>query len=392
MDKLIGVIAEALDIVEGELLGASTHHGRRIAALCVAMGKKRGMDMAELITLSAGALLHDSALTEYILAERMGGHHDPSMKLHCEYGQRNIETMGLPSDTADIILYHHERTDGSGPYGKKTGEYPLNAELIGIADMVDVTWHLQRRSPEDIPKIASFIEKSNKFRSETAALLMDVLDEAMLSNIDDTHISKTAESSIPPWEMDGGNTRLQDITAFIGRVIDYKSSFTCRHSAGIVEKAAAMAAYYGYDLPVRNRLCLAANLHDIGKLAVPSDILEKPGKLSDEEFKIIAYHVQKTAELLSDLEGLDDVRAWASNHHEKLNGTGYPLGKKAAVLDFNSRLMTCLDIYQAVSEERPYHPVRDHAGSMAILYEMAADGAIDKSIVKDMDKALGATQ
>jgi HD-GYP domain-containing protein (c-di-GMP phosphodiesterase class II) len=93
---------------------------------------------------------------------------------------------------------------------------------------------------------------------------------------------------------------------------------------------------------------------------------------------------------LTDLEGLEDVRAWACNHHEKLDGTGYPLGKKAADLDFNSRLMTCLDIYQAVSEPRPYHPLRDHASTMEILNKMAGSGAIDEGIVKDIDKALGA--
>jgi HD-GYP domain-containing protein (c-di-GMP phosphodiesterase class II) len=76
-------------------------------------------------------------------------------------------------------------------------------------------------------------------------------------------------------------------------------------------------------------------------------------------------------------------------YHEKLDGSGYPFGKKAEELDFNSRLMACIDIYQAVSEERPYHPERDHQSTMKILHDMAEKGQVDAGIVKDMDKALG---
>jgi HD-GYP domain-containing protein (c-di-GMP phosphodiesterase class II) len=389
MDKLIAVVGEALDIVEGELLGASTYHGKRIAALCAAMGRRLGMDQDRLITLSCCALLHDNALTEYIQAEHQGGYHDPAMKLHCEYGQRNVKALGFPGAGDDLILYHHERIDGSGPFGKRAGEYSLDAELVGVADAVDVSWHLQRRGPEELPEIGAFIKESGMFRGETANLLMEVLDRSMLAGLRDESINATMENLIPPWEFDSAAPSLPDFTVFISRVIDYKSSFTCRHSSGIVEKALLMADHYGYELSTRNRLCLAANLHDIGKLAIPEEILEKPGKLSDEEFRILKGHAQKTSELLAGLEGLDDVREWASNHHEKLDGSGYCRGKKAAELDFNSRLMTCLDIYQGVSEKRPYHPARDHRETMVILREMVESGALDGGIVGDLDRVLG---
>ncbi|MDR1444173.1 MAG: HD domain-containing protein [Treponema sp.] len=389
MDKLIIVFGEALDIVEQGLLGASTHHGKRIAALCAAMGRKIGMDEGKLITLACCALLHDNALTEYIMAEQKGDSHDPAMKLHCEYGQRNIESLEFPGDIKNLILYHHERADGSGPYGKT--DYPFEAEIIGIADEVDVNWHLQRRSPEELPQIADFIRDSFRFFPETQALLMSVLDKDMLRALKDDEIDKTVEKLIPPWEMDSANPRLPEITGFIGHVIDYKSVFTKLHSAGIVEKALIMAEYYGYGIPERNLLSLAANLHDIGKLAVPAEILEKPGRLTREEFRQIAVHAQKTADLLTGLTdcGLNEVRVWASNHHEKLDGSGYPLGKTGDDLDFNSRLLACLDIYQAVREERPYHPARNHGDTMKTLYGMAEQGGIDGGITEDLNKALG---
>jgi HD-GYP domain-containing protein (c-di-GMP phosphodiesterase class II) len=149
-----------------------------------------------------------------------------------------------------------------------------------------------------------------------------------------------------------------------------------------------MGQYYGYDHALVSELYLAASLHDIGKLAIPAQILEKPGRLDDHEFNVIKGHALKTYELLDGIGGFEQIREWASNHHEKLDGSGYPFGKKAEDLDFNSRLMACLDIYQAVSEERPYHPERDHKTTMAILYDMAGQSAIDEKIVRDMDKAL----
>jgi HD-GYP domain-containing protein (c-di-GMP phosphodiesterase class II) len=117
-------------------------------------------------------------------------------------------------------------------------------------------------------------------------------------------------------------------------------------------------------------------------------ILEKPDKLTDEEFRVIHEHVRITYELLKDIDGFEQICGWASNHHEKLDGTGYPFGKKANELDFNSRLIACLDVYQAVSEERPYHPGQDHAATMKILRRMADQGRLDASIVKDLDEVM----
>jgi HD-GYP domain-containing protein (c-di-GMP phosphodiesterase class II) len=388
MDKLIEAIAVALDIVEGELLGASTHHGKRIAILCAAMGRKLGMDRASLIALTSCALLHDNALSEYIRAELENKGHDPAMKLHCEYGQKNVDTLNFEADMQDFILYHHERADGSGPYKKKSGEYSLGAELIGIADGVDVAWHLQRVFPEELPLIRSWLAKGGKFRPAAAELLLDTLDAEMFSALKDERIIETTENMIPTWNMDGDNPIIFNMASFVSHIIDYKSTFTRRHSAGIVDKARTMGVYYGYDPSMQARLCLAASLHDIGKLTIPLEILEKPDRLNKEEYQAIMDHVRKTAEILKDIDGFADIHAWASNHHEKLNGSGYPLGKKLEDLDFNSRLMACIDIYQAVIEERPYHAARDHRATMEILYDMAGEGAIDENIVRDMDKAL----
>jgi HD-GYP domain-containing protein (c-di-GMP phosphodiesterase class II) len=312
------------------------------------------------------------------------------MKLHCEYGQRNAEAFLGSRDVGGFVLYHHERADGSGPFGKKEGEFPLGAEIIAIADMLDVTHHLQTVSPRALADIRKQIaeESGTKYTRRAAEAMLAVLDADMLSRLRDDRILETVEQTIPPWPMDIEDLSVFRIADLAARIIDYKSVFTKRHSVQVANKAWLMGGYYKYDKISQARLYLAAALHDLGKLATPSAILEKPGKLTDEEFAVIKDHVRLTEEILKDVSGFERVCAIAAGHHEKLDGTGYHSGKDADEIAFDARIVACLDIYQAVSETRPYHAGRSHAETMPILYDMAQKGFIDARIVRDLDEVM----
>ena len=390
MDALIRVLAQALDMVEIAYIGASTNHGKRIAVLCAAMGRHLGMGEDELSDLVCCALLHDNALTEFIQLQRGSEEDTIYLGSHCEIGQRNVERLPFKGNIAGFIQYHHERADGQGPFLLLEGYYPMGAELIAASDMIDANLHLQRISPEGLPALRQGIagDIHHRFTERAGNALLAVLDEELLASLGDERIVETVNRSVPAWIMDMEDPALVPIAEFIAHIIDYKSAFTRIHTQQIANRAWVIAEHYGYDLTQKIQLYLAAALHDIGKLAVPSEVLEKPGKLNDEEFKIIQTHVVHTRALLSAEEGLGPITEWASNHHEKLDGSGYPLGKTAADLDFNSRLMACIDIYQAVSEERPYHPRRSHADAIAILNSMAEKGKIDPVIVRDMDEMM----
>jgi HD-GYP domain-containing protein (c-di-GMP phosphodiesterase class II) len=388
MDKLIKAIAAALDIVEGELLGASTHHGKRVAVLAAAMGKRLGMEAEILLPLTTCALLHDNALTEYILSERLGESQDQMMRLHCEYGQRNVGTLMFKGEANNFVLYHHERPNGQGPFEKREGEIPLGAELICIADSFDVINHLEQIQEADLPKMHDSLwdGMGELYTRRSATAMIGVLDKAMLRSLQNDRIQETAEEHIPAWCVNAVDQVIMNLADFVTRIIDYKSVFTRRHTSQIANKAWLLGGYYRYDHNLRAQFYLAAALHDIGKLAIPSAILEKPGRLTDEEFAVIKSHVVKTRELLEGIDGFEQIIEWAANHHEKLDGSGYPAGKKAEALDFNSRLLACIDVYQAVSEDRPYHPARSHEEAIKILYEMADTGGLDRDIVRDMDR------
>lgn len=96
-------------------------------------------------------------------------------------------------------------------------------------------------------------------------------------------------------------------------------------------------------------------------------------------------HAYYTYRILTDMD-LGDIVHWASFHHEKLDGSGYPFGKVGDELDFNDRLLACCDIYQALTEDRPYKKALSHQESIKIMREMAHQNKIDSQIVEDINR------
>ncbi|MDR3091802.1 MAG: HD domain-containing protein [Clostridiales bacterium] len=387
LDQMIKVTSSALDIVEGELLGVKRDHGKRIACLAAAAGRRLNMPEETLRSLSVCALFHDSALTEYILAHEDGAK-ESDKRLHCEYGQRNADNLLGEGAAPGFVLYHHERADGKGLFGKKAGEFPQAAEIISACDLIDLQSLLS--DPAEKPGIIAFIKECSGtvFTEPVCSALLSAIDGGCLELLTDGKLDETTDALFPEWPVEADRSIVFRFAALISYIIDCKSPFTKRHSQQIANKAWLMGGFYNYERDERALLYLAAAFHDIGKLGTPNSILDKPGALTPEEFKIIQAHSALTEELLSRVDGFEKITLWACSHHEKLNGKGYHNGLTEERMDFNSRLLACLDIYQAVSEERPYHPARAHEDTMPILYDMAKKGLIDADISRGLDEAL----
>ena len=131
---------------------------------------------------------------------------------------------------------------------------------------------------------------------------------------------------------------------------------------------------------------IAGNLHDVGKLSVPNEILEKPGRLTDEEFNKIKEHPYYTRLILMDVEGFDEIANWAGFHHEKLNGRGYPFHLDDNYLSLGCRIMSVADIFSAITEERPYRKPMSREQAMKVMWENAGRGEICGKIVKLLDE------
>lgn len=263
--------------------------------------------------------------------------------------------------------------------------------MIALADHLDVTYPLKTRPLSALDELRACVarEKGARYTPCAVDALLGALDADLLLSLADGRIDAAYRQVIPPWHADVQAESMMEIAQTVAAITDYKSAFTAKHSIQIANRAYWMARFYGLGEETCAKVYLAASLHDVGKLVTPIEILEKPGKLDHDEFEIIKKHVYWSYVMLKDVEGFDEICRWAVTHHRKLNGKGYPeLPAGYLDLDFVSRLMACIDVYQAVRETRPYHPSRTHRETMDILWDMANNGEIDGDITRDLDSEM----
>lgn len=388
---LLFSISQALDCVENALLGVTTNHSRRVACISMQLCRNLGLPETDVFDMASCAVLHDNALTEYMRAVGPAGYRRlENMGIHCTAGEKNVRDFPFLGRADGVVLHHHENWDGTGIHGLRGEAVPLRAAVLRLADHVDAQFSLGDADPallEDVPEHVRR-ERGRLYAPEIADAFLDLFGEKMLRGVADPDIGATLVQVMPTVEGEISLPELLRVCGIFSRIIDAKSPFTRHHSQGIARKTRYMATLYGLDAERRDMLTVAALLHDVGKLSIPEDILEKPGALNEEEFLVMRGHASMSWEILSGVGGLEDIALWAASHHEKLDGTGYPFGRAAGDLPFESRLLACVDIYQALTEDRPYRAGMDHRRAMYILEGMAAHGKVDAAIVQKIGAAL----
>jgi len=160
---------------------------------------------------------------------------------------------------------------------------------------------------------------------------------------------------------------LDDIAMAFGQVIDAKSPYTGGHSERVGFYCDAVAAEVGIPAEARRKLRRAAVLHDVGKLAVSSAVLEKPGKLDEEEWQVMRSHASHTAEILGHIGPMRDMAVIAAAHHERLDEGGYPFGLDGSMISMESRIITVCDFYDALTADRPYRGVMPSDKALDIM-------------------------
>ena len=143
----------------------------------------------------------------------------------------------------------------------------------------------------------------------------------------------------------------------------------------------------GLDEAQLRSLRRAAMLHDVGKLGVSSQILEKPGKLEDDEWNAMRSHALRTAEILGRIAPMRDMAHIAASHHERLDGKGYPLGLDESQLALEARIITVCDFFDALTADRPYRSALSVDEAFAIM-EKEAGRAIDPKCLSILREAL----
>ncbi|MPN20421.1 3'3'-cGAMP-specific phosphodiesterase 1 [bioreactor metagenome] len=175
-----------------------------------------------------------------------------------------------------------------------------------------------------------------------------------------------------------------NIAEIFAAVIDNTSRFTARHSRSVSIAAQFMAQNKGYSTEEVKMMRVAGLLHDLGKLAVPNEILEKPGKLTADEFTIIKQHPYYTYRILEQIDGFATIAEWAAFHHETPDGAGYPFRIANQSLKLGSRIVAVADVFAALTEDRPYRPQMQWSKVEKIMCSMVANRKLDANIVADL--------
>jgi len=395
LNNFLRAISNTLDFIERDIFGVPTNHSKRIAYLSLKLAQELNFTTEEVFDIVSLSILHDNGASLKILHDKLRGNSKEklslieSMQEHCIIGEENVINFPFLTAPENVIKYHHETYDGSGFFGLSRDEIPIMSQIINFSDTLDLHFNLNNAYQNESLK-KQIIEFVYNQRNEWfSPLIVDsFLKVTNLSgfwkDLTDEHITQNLINLTPVFHMDLTYKQIHNITKVFSKIIDAKSEFTQQHSAGLSDRIEKMSYFYNINYEAKMKLLIAADLHDIGKLAISNFILDKPIDLSNEEFDIIKAHPKITRICLKQIKGFEDITEWASNHHEKLNGTGYPRGLFDIQLDFYSRLLACLDIYQALREERPYRKSMTHIDAIKILKKMGKENLIDMQIVDDI--------
>ena len=272
---------------------------------------------------------------------------------------------------AKLNIALHDPKRGQGPTGTaiKTGKPVVTTNFKN--DDTFKPWlkdALRRgfKSSMDIPLMADntafgvlsiYSNETDVFDNEEQRLLLDMANNlayaiiSLNARLEGNQTAQKLEKSLEKMQ----RSLMQAVTA-LGTALDIKDPYTAGHQKKVSRLAVAIAEEMGLSKDQIEGISVAGNLHDIGKINVPSEILSKPGKLSDLEFAMIKTHCQAGFEIIKKIEFPWPVAEILLQHHERIDGSGYPRGLIGDELLLETRIMAVADVVAAMASHRPYRP------------------------------------
>lgn len=419
--EVVGALSAALDMTDGQPVG----HSARCCWIGMHIGERLGLDGSELHNLfymlflkdlgcssnaaricqlyatndhefkrnsklmdhSLGQVLHFVATNTAVksglatklktilnIARSAGNITRDLIETRCERGAEIARTMRFPERVAQGILDLDEHWDGRGhPLGRKESDISLMARIALLAQVIDVfhiTGGRQAAMTEVRRRAGTWFDPHLVALFETLA--KDLSFWAVLEGQDIEARVFALEPAANRTPLD--DDLLDDIADGFAQVVDAKSPFTSGHSKRVALYSDMIAGELGMERSRKRWLVRGALLHDIGKLGISNEILDKAGKLDDDEWRSMKNHPVLGQHILSKIEAFSGIASIAMNHHEKLNGKGYPNGIGADELDLETRIVTVADIFDALSADRPYRAAMPTSKALSIMKEEVGSG------------------
>ena len=379
--SLLGALAKSMNLINPDM----EHHHEQTAYLAYLIGTERSMDTEDLHLMIYAALLHDVGAVVWEKQQSVL-EIEKKAKYVSAIGARMLRDLNRFGEIADVIeICQNSYLENRKIAEERGGRYPLYIEIadaIHLADTVSIILKEDVPVLNQVKQICAVVEgcRDKEYASETVDAFLQVSrrEFVWLDIMLNPSFLMIFTGDIHPISLE----EAVQITGFMSRIIDFRSPFTAMHSAGVAASAKKLAELAGMSEEECLMMEIAGNLHDVGKLRVPRAILEKPGKLDEEEFNVIKEHTYYTRLILMGVDGFEKIADWAGFHHEKLNGKGYPFHFDAPMLDMGSRIMAVADIFSAITEERPYRKGMDKAAALKVLHENVESGGISGEIVE----------
>lgn len=304
---------------------------------------------------------------------------------HQTVGYQMLYDFNVFKSVKDIIRNHHKHLEDDTQGTATLEQYVVafadcfervlpedNERLMSSADEIvsDFNHKHQGHFPEEIYRALNALKPIDYFWFQLSISgLPRVVD--MLSPIKMVHL-----------DIDD----FREICLLLARIVDKYSSFTMLHSIIVGVVARRLAGHYGMALREQKLIEMAGFLHDLGKIYIPINIIDKAHSLNKQEFALMRSHSYKTGEILSEYPELSLIAGWAANHHERLDGSGYPYHLTKAYLDIPSRILAVADVYTALTEDRPYREALPAGQALKIMKDQADAGILDLDIYQCLAK------
>lgn len=388
LQQAITSLTSALDFVGVD----EVHHGKRVALMGGAIAVEMGWDRAAVRDMMYAGMLHDCGVS------RAREHRQLSATLewegaeeHCLRGEEYLLACPPLAHFAGIVRWHHTRWEALLKQALSR-EQRWQANLVFLADRADILLapyvagqSLKNEILWEHPKIVGRLSslKNSLFSPDlVAAFGRAASRESFWLCMDPAYIEEEVEERMQ--DADATQLDTSDALAVAGlfaRTVDAKSSYTLEHSTRVARIARHLAQICGIGGEDLDKIEIAGLLHDIGKLRVPEEIIDKPGPLTGQERAFVMRHSYDTGRLLKKVFPGQPIADWASMHHENLLGTGYPEHRAASCIPREARLIAVADIFQALSQQRPYRARLGAGEVMAKLDELLKLGRVDREMV-----------
>lgn len=386
--NLIKALSMALELA---VHGMSSHHWRT-ALICDRIARKLRLNAVEHQRLVYTALLHDiGAASSWSERKKIMGSdltNTQGMYQHAEDGYLLLKDSVQLGDLAEPIRYHHDHWAGGNYSGLRGEQIPLISRILHIADRIEILIRNNEFIFDQSERILAMIEKKSgmEFDPSLVIVVKEITKkESFWLDLVNPNYYEMFFKSLNVY----GSIRYSlddaiNIAEIFATIIDRMSSFTATHSRSVAKIAAFLAELKGFSADEVKNMKIAGLLHDLGKLAIPNDVLEKPGKLTHEEVLIIRQHTYFTYRILEQIDNFETIAKWAAYHHETLDGKGYPFRIKKESIPLGAKIVAVADIFVALTENRPYRENLSEVKVKSIISKMVETGKIDRPIVNDL--------